>query len=130
LEEEMSKSPGSKKHLSVKVINGVLSITIGIATLATAARFGGDLEAFDEVTGDVLEPTITNEVVFAKAVARALNDEEEDGTTPVHLMLDAAIVSAVENGAEGIITGDDKLDNLRRERRAAAALSPTEGERG
>jgi len=40
--------------------------------------------------------------VFAREVVRELNDEAEDGTTAVHLMLDRACIRAVENGAEGV----------------------------
>jgi hypothetical protein len=112
---------GSKKRLSVKITDGVLVISIGIATLGTAIRYNPDLSAFDEVTRKDLEPTITDATAFGKELVRALEDEDEEGSTPVHLMLDAAVVSAIENGAEGILTGDDKLDSLRRERRTGAA---------
>jgi len=107
---------GSRKHLSVKIAKGVLTISIGMATLANAIRFNPDLAAWDEVTGDELLSEITDVTLFGKELVRALESEEEDGTTPVHLMLDAAALSAIENGAEGILTGDDKLDNLRRQR--------------
>lgn len=39
---------------------------------------------------------------FAKSVARRLNAESEDGTTEIHLMLDRAMVEAVEQGDEGV----------------------------
>jgi hypothetical protein len=31
-----------------------------------------------------------------------LSKEEEDGSTPVHRMLDKAAMDAIENGAEGV----------------------------
>lgn len=45
---------------------------------------------------------ITNQTEFAKDLVAALNDEDEQGTTPIHRMADAAINSAVEQGAFGI----------------------------
>lgn len=48
---------------------------------------------------------ITDEKAFAKYVCLALNKEEEDGTTPVHELFDAAFWAAAEDGAEGCETG-------------------------
>jgi hypothetical protein len=72
-----------------------LVISVGIATLASASsepvgdHFGGDLVVEDQQT-------------FATEIARQLSHEKEDGTTPVHLMLDAAIIAAVEDGCDGV----------------------------
>ena len=116
------KPAASNKRLTVKIVDGVLTIAIGMGTLATAIRCNPDLQAWDEVTGKDYEPTITDATVFGKELVRALEDEDEEGSTPVHLMLDAAVMSAIENGAEGIMTGDDKLDEIQRARRQATAL--------
>ena len=52
---------------------------------------------------------VTNTKVFSDEILRALNDEQEDGTTPVHQMLDAVVLEAIENGAEGIkLAGEDE----------------------
>ena len=51
---------------------------------------------------------ITNTKVFSDAVVYELRREQEDGTLPVHLMLDECILSAVEWGAEGIKLGDEE----------------------
>ena len=45
--------------------------------------------------------------VFAAEVVRALNDEREDGTTPVHLMFDRAFDEAINQGAEGVEECDE-----------------------
>lgn len=45
---------------------------------------------------------ITDATAFARDLCRALNVEDEDGTTPVHQLFDAAIQTAFEQGAEGI----------------------------
>lgn len=42
---------------------------------------------------------IDNQEAFAKAMVRALNQESEDGTTPIHRLLDEAVESALEDGA-------------------------------
>jgi hypothetical protein len=60
------------------------------------------------------EIKITDSKIFAKELVRTLNDEEEDGTTAIHRMIDSAIFKAYENGAEGIeevvddYTGENK----------------------
>lgn len=53
---------------------------------------------------------ITNFDEFAAELVRALNDEDEQGTTRVHKMFDAAIEYAVDQGALGITEhGDQEL---------------------
>lgn len=50
---------------------------------------------------------VTHTKTFSDAVLSELQDEEEDGTTLAHLMLDQAIDRAIENGAEGVKLGDE-----------------------
>ena len=50
---------------------------------------------------------VTDAEVFAAEVVRALNDEREDGTTPVHQMFDRAFDEAINQGAEGIEECDE-----------------------
>lgn len=45
---------------------------------------------------------MTDVKTFAAAVAEKLLEEEEDGDTPIDLMLDEAIEAAIEDGADGI----------------------------
>lgn len=45
---------------------------------------------------------VTDVTIFAKEVVRELHKEEEDGTTPVHSLLDKAILDAICNGAQGV----------------------------
>ncbi|HVJ31628.1 MAG TPA: hypothetical protein VND94_00815 [Terriglobia bacterium] len=45
---------------------------------------------------------VTATDIFAKELVRALNDEDEQGTTMIHKMFDAAINEAIEQGAEGV----------------------------
>ncbi len=87
------------RPLDVEIIGGVVTITIGVSALCGAVVGG---PAFPP------DPTITDEYAFARAVASELTREEEDGTTPVHRMLDAAAVEAIEYGADGIrFPGDE-----------------------
>lgn len=45
---------------------------------------------------------VTDKAAFARAFVAELNEEEEDGTTPIHLLFDNAAMRAIENGAEGV----------------------------
>ena len=60
------------------------------------------LEHFNEANNAFEHPTITSIEKWRKAVAAALNEEAEDGSTPLTRAFDKAFVSAIENGAEGI----------------------------
>lgn len=81
---------------------GVLTIRIGVGVLAHVIKFNPDLVEYDEKTGEWHEPEITDPDKFAVEILHAIEDESEDGTTLVHLVLDTAAMNAIENGAEGI----------------------------
>ncbi len=106
---------------TITVENGVLlSIKIGVNVLVNAVRYDPQLVAFDD-DGESYEPEVTDPAKWLDALATALRSEEEDGTTPVHRMLDKAAMEAIENGAEGIKTGGDFKEEARR----ARATEPT-----
>lgn len=85
------------QQLSVVVEGGQLKISIGIALLAFAVQSQDNWpEEFAVV--DLRE--------FAKSMARQLQREEEDGTTPVHRMLDTAAEAVLEQGDDGVDEGD------------------------
>ncbi|PAQ03691.1 hypothetical protein LRP31_25660 [Mesorhizobium mediterraneum] len=95
--------------LTVKISkSGAITIRVRKADLKRAAVWLTEFEHYDEKSGDILVPKVTDPAAFAKAVYHQLNDEEEDGTTIVHRMFDDAIKEAVEQGAEGIVFPDDK----------------------
>lgn len=77
--------------LQVEIKDGRLEITIGVDLMCFAIEHGPMGEGL----------TITDKDVFAKEVLNALLTEEEDGSTPVHRMLDSAANEACEQGAEG-----------------------------
>jgi hypothetical protein len=93
----------AKRPLTVELVGDRLVISIGIDTLAFAARHSDYANPWNDERNDFVSAfTITDERVFAHEVARALKDEEEDGSTLVHAMLDRAIENAVENGCDGV----------------------------
>lgn len=82
--------------LTVEIKDGCLCISIGVKTLAFAITHSPELNL-----------NVTDFEGFAADVARELRDEQEDGTTPVHLLLDEAAAKAVENGSEHCKTDDE-----------------------
>ncbi len=79
--------------LLVEIVDGELVIRIGIDTLIFAARTGDDWdERFVIVDADV----------FAEDIRHELEREQEDGTTPVHMLIDAAVEQAIDQGSLGI----------------------------
>lgn len=80
-----------------KIEDGAIVIRVPIDALVTASAHAFELEY-----GEKHGLTIADPQAFAKEVCRELNQEEEDGTTPVHRMLDAVMIEAVEQGCEGI----------------------------
>ena len=68
---------------------------------------------------------VSDPIAFAKEVCGALNAENEDGTTRVHMMFDSAFNHAIDQGAEGVeeITEDEfEADAQRIQSEALAAL--------
>lgn len=62
--------------------------------------------AFDHAYGfERHDFAVANAEVFAREILAELNSEQEDGTTPIDLLLDAAACKAMENGAEGLSGG-------------------------
>jgi hypothetical protein len=101
--------------LYVTLHKGRIVISIGIDTLGKGFKprspYGQEL-GFDPDQRDYDDTRvkITKPIDFAREVIRALEDEEEDGTTIVHAMLDKACENAIANGAEGIRIGDETGD--------------------
>lgn len=73
-----------------------ISIRVPIAKLQQLVDGAWRLEAL-EVRQKVKDPE-----AFAAELVAALNDEDEQGSTMIHKMFDAAINEALEQGAEGI----------------------------
>lgn len=99
------------KPLSVAIEDGALVIRVGIETLRVAAETSNDPGMHEyEVTDDggvFKHPKVVNAAEFARDIVRELEFEQEDGSTPVHLLLDAAMAAAADSGSAGILWWDD-----------------------
>jgi hypothetical protein len=62
----------------------------------------GCLCTFSAKKDDFRTVTVTDPVAWRDAIIRALRREEENGDTPVHLLLDAALEHAADQGEEGV----------------------------
>lgn len=89
------------KELTVDIVDGALSVTIGLGVLAHAIKYmpGWDASYIPDPADNFAE--------FGKAMVSALEDEEEDGTTLLHLAFDKAAINAMEQGCEGFIEVND-----------------------
>lgn len=107
----MSKT---KQQLNVKVHDGVLSITIGIDTLAFVSAFDNE-EAYtwDEKKADYCRSfAIADPEVFAEEVCRALRNEDECGNSLLTRLFDQATQEAMEQGADGVWYDEDEAGDL------------------
>lgn len=86
----------SDRSAEAVIEDGVIVIRLPIDNLADALK-GACLMM-------TISPAykVTDAAVFAKEVVRELNSEDEEGTTAVHKMFDAAFNEAIEQGAEGV----------------------------
>ena len=92
-----SKTPAGLP-LTIGVEGDQLVIRIGVDTLAFCFEIGEDNQPFDEKANDYRrEWKVIDKHKFAQGVADGLRDEEEDGSTPVTRILDAAFIKAVES---------------------------------
>lgn len=80
--------------LTVEIVDGRLVVSIGIDALMTAVRGGDDWDDDQYV--------ITDPEDFAASIARGLEDEQEDGTTDIHLAIDKAVTWAIESAEPGV----------------------------
>jgi|GEM_PF-2354853 len=93
--------------LKVTIEDGVLTMRIGVDVIAHAAKLSPRLAHYDHKAGETFEPKITDADKFAAEVMTALKDEDDEGSTLIHIALDQAMVNAVDMGAEGIeLPGD------------------------
>lgn len=82
-----------------RIEDGMLVISVSISALSHAARHCPYFDFCRETGGGV---KITDEAAFAESVRRALNQEDEDGSTAVTRMLDKAFSKVVDNGDDGV----------------------------
>jgi hypothetical protein len=75
--------------LKVEIKKDILSISIGIDTLAFAIQNSPEFQG----------GKITDNKKFAEEVLNELLDEDEEGTTAVHKLLDDMAKNAINNGS-------------------------------
>ncbi len=75
---------------------GAIVIRVTIDSLPMVAEGAWALGALDT------RWKVTDAALFAQDLLLALNDEDEEGTTPIHKLFDAAINEALNQGAQGI----------------------------
>lgn len=90
----------SKSLLKIAVIDGVLSISIGVDALKTSIESG----ELDVSTSGVF--VITRLDAFVVDLVSELNSESASGATVVHKMLDMAALASLENGGAGCAIDD------------------------
>lgn len=89
------------KPLAVKVAGGKLTIEIGIHTLAHAVAFADWSNRYTESGDYVRTFAISEPEQFAGDIAHAMEDEREDGSTPLSDFLDKMAEAAIDDGAMG-----------------------------
>ncbi|MFN3464449.1 MAG: hypothetical protein ACK4X1_10260 [Terricaulis sp.] len=82
---------------------GEIIIRVPISALPHAAKIAFEDANYDcnEISGET-RMRVNDPALFAAGIVRALNEESEDGSTPVHLLLDRAVLVAAEQGSEGL----------------------------
>ena len=92
-----SKTPAGLP-LTIGVEGDQLVIRIGVDTLAWCFEISNDNQPYDEKVGDFRRKfKVLDAHKFAKGVGIGLQDEEEDGSTPLTKILDEAYIRAVED---------------------------------
>jgi len=83
-----------EQALTVEIVGGRLVVSIGIDALMIAVRGGDDWDDEDFV--------ITDPDELAASIARGLENEQEDGSTNIHLSIDKAVTWAIESAEPGV----------------------------
>ena len=90
--------------LTTEIVDGRLLISIGIDALMIAVKGS---PVWEEQEADGKGYRIENAEGFADDILRELDDEEEDGTTLVHVAFDKAIERALDQGSLNVDYGRD-----------------------
>lgn len=89
------------QRLEVAIEDGALVIRIGAQTLANAAAYAEWANRYDEKARDYIRTfAITDPVILAEDVKRAMLHEREDGSSPLSDFLDKATEAALDDGSE------------------------------
>lgn len=91
---------GSKDTpLKASVEDGELVIRIGVDQLAHGTAAADAFHEYDDAKDKYLRSfAITDSTIFAKDIARALEAEKEDGSSPISDLLDSMAQAAIDDG--------------------------------
>ena len=93
------------KQLTVEIIDGVLTISVGVETLAKCVKIDGDfIDGSDEFA------QITDVDLFASEIAKEIEQEDAYDNVLLHVMFDKAAENITENGTESIIFPEEKTE--------------------
>lgn len=102
-------SAQAHKILGIRITNDVLTIEIGVQTLAHAALHSAYAHAMCRQDGAPEELfAITDPMGFAQDVKHTLQDEGEDGESMLTQLLDKAIAETIDGGSEFFVDKRDK----------------------
>ena len=87
--------------LFVGLEGDAIVIRLPIDILVWVTENGSEHEEWTD-SGEYVNSKVVDRDVFVRDVLDELEREEEDGTTPVHLLIDRAISLAIDNGSLGI----------------------------
>lgn len=86
-----------KEHGATAIIeDGCIVIRVPTETLSVALEGAWAMNKMDQ------RWKVTNAQHLAEEMVRALNQEDEQGTTSIHEMLDQAVLNVIESGGYGI----------------------------
>jgi len=92
-----SKTPAGLP-LTIGVEGDQLVIRIGVDTLAWCFEISDENQPYDEKVDDFRRSwKVVDRHKFAKGIGIGLQDEEEDGSTPLTKILDEACIRAIED---------------------------------
>ncbi len=97
--KSLSKNDNPDKPLSVEIKDKVLTISVGVSVLAFIVEDECCIRELRKDDSEKPAYSVTNNDAFAEDVLRELTREEEDGTMPIHTLLDKAVLEAIEQGS-------------------------------
>ena len=92
-------APGPAPIISLDGDDIVIRVSLPALVFATEH---GCLCTFSTTKNDFRTVKVTDPVAWRDSILRVLRREKENGDTPVHLLLDAALEHAADQGEEGI----------------------------
>ena len=99
---------GADARLTVDIKNEEIVIRVGIGTLAWAFEHMEENNPWSDSARDFVQTwKVSDPVEFAKDVVGELTREEEDGSHPLHRLLDKACTDAADQGCLGIEENTD-----------------------